>query len=518
VIDLFDPIVQHIFSRCMTSSYIALDATSIPILDVDHPLGIRHGALWLLQGAHCYSYFIAASSGHAYHLEDKLQGYQLASAMCDGSPTNNCVERAGAQRGGCHAHARRGLVEALRANDSRALEGLKLYAELFRIESEAKQARLTLEQRFERRQRESSTRPRTARGSRCRHDACARGQARHGSSTVTSECFVHIALPGDPDFVTAGRFRVDTDRHGVATGRFVYGKSYLARDNAVPVDPIELKLATTTYETRLLKGIFGALRDASPDYWGRCVIDKHAGNAQLGEIDYLLRSPDDRAGALGFGLGLEPPAPRREFNRTLDLEKLQDFADRIIADDDLPHDLDAQQAQELLLEGTSMGGARPKAVVEDNGALWIAKFNRADDKWNHARVERAMLELAGACGIRTAETKLTTIGDRDALLVKRFDRESTKKGYRRARMLSALTLLRAEDMHTDRSKWSYVLLAEELRRISARPKDDAPELFKRMCFNALISNSDDHPCCNRARSSTSSAHQAWSGESQVESN
>jgi serine/threonine-protein kinase HipA len=67
------------------------------------------------------------------------------------------------------------------------------------------------------------------------------------------------------------------------------------------------------------------------------------------------------------------------------------------------------------------------------------------------------------------------------------------KGYRRARMLSALTLLRAEDAHTDRSKWSYVLLAEELRRISTRPKDHAPELFRRMCFNALISNSDDHP-------------------------
>lgn len=104
-----------------------------------------------------------------------------------------------------------------------------------------------------------------------------------------------------------------------------------------------------------------------------------------------------------------------------------------------------------------------------------------------------MLELARACGIRAAETRVTTIGERDALLVKRFDRESTEKGYRRARMLSALTLLRAEDTHTDRAKWSYVLLAEELRRISQRPKDDAPELFKRMCFNALISNSDDHP-------------------------
>ncbi|HEU4619462.1 MAG TPA: HipA domain-containing protein [Gammaproteobacteria bacterium] len=310
---------------------------------------------------------------------------------------------------------------------------------------------------------------------------------------MTSECFVYITLPGETDFVTAGRFRIDADRNGVSTGRFVYGKSYLARSNAVPIDPIELKLGPATYETRLLKGIFGALRDASPDYWGRRVIEKHARNAQLGEIDYLLHSPDDRAGALGFGLGPAPPAPRREFNRTIDLQKLQDFADRIIADEDLPQDAAAQQAQELLLEGTSMGGARPKAVVEDEGALWIAKFNRPDDRWNHARVERSMLELARACGIHTAETRLTTIGDRDGLLVKRFDRESTTKGYRRARMLSALTLLRAEDTHTDRSKWSYVLLAEELRRISARPKDDAPELFKRMCFNALISNSDDHP-------------------------
>jgi serine/threonine-protein kinase HipA len=310
---------------------------------------------------------------------------------------------------------------------------------------------------------------------------------------VISECFVYIALPGETDFVTAARFRLATDRRGVAAGRFVYGKSYLARHNAVPIDPIELKLAPKTYETRLLKGIFGALRDASPDYWGRRIIEKRAGAALLGEIDYLLHSPDDRAGALGFGLGPEPPAPRRQFNRKIDLQKLQDFADRIVADEDLPQDADAQQAQELLLEGTSMGGARPKAVVEDDDALWIAKFNRPDDKWNHARVERAMIELAGACGIRTAETRLTTIGDRDALLVKRFDREQTDKGYRRARMLSALTLLRAEDTHTDRVKWSYVLLAEELRRISAHPKDDAPELFKRMCFNALISNSDDHP-------------------------
>ncbi len=140
-----------------------------------------------------------------------------------------------------------------------------------------------------------------------------------------------------------------------------------------------------------------------------------------------------------------------------------------------------------------MGGARPKAVVEDDASLWIAKFNRPDDKWNHALVERAMLVLARECGLQTSESKVTTIGDRNVLLVKRFDRQKVEKGYRRARMLSALTLLRADDTHHDRTNWSYVLLVEELRRISSQPRTDAPELFRRMCFNALISNTDDHP-------------------------
>ena len=310
---------------------------------------------------------------------------------------------------------------------------------------------------------------------------------------MTSECFVYIALPGETEFVTAGRFQRTTDRRGVATGRFVYGKSYLARKNAMPLDPLELKLGTKTYETRMLKGIFGALRDASPDHWGRRVIERRFGSPGPDELDYLLHSPDDRAGALGFCRGQKPPAPKKKFNRTLDLGKLQEFADAIITDEELPKDPDAEQAQELMLEGTSMGGARPKAVVEDDGALWIAKFNRPDDKWSHAKVERAMLELARVCGLQTAESTLATIGVRDALLVKRFDRQGTKTGYQRARMVSALTLLRAEDSHQDRSKWSYVLLAEELRRISAQPKTDAPELFKRMCFNALITNNDDHP-------------------------
>lgn len=146
-----------------------------------------------------------------------------------------------------------------------------------------------------------------------------------------------------------------------------------------------------------------------------------------------------------------------------------------------------------MLLGTSMGGARPKAVVEDHDGLWIAKFNRPDDKWNAARVEHAMLTLARTCGIQAVESRIEQVAGRDVLLVKRFDREKTPGGYLRARMISALTLLRAEDTHRARDKWSYVLLAEELRRACASPQEDAAELFRRMCFNALISNIDDHP-------------------------
>ena len=310
---------------------------------------------------------------------------------------------------------------------------------------------------------------------------------------MNGECYVYIVLPGETEFVTAGKFVLFTDRHGVPAGQFVYGRRYRARENAVPIDPLELKLTTGTFETRRLQGVFGALRDAGPDYWGRRLIEKHAGCAPLSELDCLLKSPDDRAGALGFGLNQEPPAPRRRFNQAVDLKKLQTVADAIIANEDLPEDLATGQAQALLLAGTSMGGARPKAVVEDGDNLWVAKFNRRDDRWNHARVERAMLLLARECGVQTAESRVETIGDQDVLLVKRFDRERLDGGYRRARMLSALTLLRADDSHRDRDKWCYVLLAEELRRISSQPGQDAPQLFRRMCFNALISNTDDHP-------------------------
>lgn len=308
------------------------------------------------------------------------------------------------------------------------------------------------------------------------------------------ECFVYIVLPGQTTFVPAARFQWLPDERGLPLGRLIYGRRYLERRNAVPLDPIGLPLTPQVYETRILGGMFGALRDAAPDDWGRRVIQRHLPGIDFPEIDYLLQSPDDRAGALGFGLNAQPPAPKRDFNQTVDLAKLQGMADAVLADEERnPNDPIAAQVEELLLIGTSMGGARPKAVVETDGSLWIAKFNCATDRWNNARVEHAMLRLAAACGLSVANSRLQEIGDRDVLLVKRFDREAGEGGYRRARMLSALTLLRAGDTFSDRDRWSYPLLAEELRRISARPAEDAQELFRRMAFNALISNSDDHP-------------------------
>ncbi|MBN8508199.1 MAG: type II toxin-antitoxin system HipA family toxin [Burkholderiales bacterium] len=324
------------------------------------------------------------------------------------------------------------------------------------------------------------------------------------TSEAPGECFVYITLPGETEPVTAGRFALSVDRRGVPEGRFVYGRSYLERPNAVALDPVELKLAPRNYATASMGGVFGALRDASPDYWGRRVIQRHLGKVQPSEMDYLLYSPDDRAGALGFGLNQTPPAPKRSFNRTLDLATVQAIADAIVADEDQPAaggagggdgvaDADHDQVEKLMVIGTSMGGARPKAVVEDDDGLWIAKFNRPDDPWSNARVEHAMLNLARACGLVTADSRVVEVAGRDVLLVKRFDREKTDAGYRRARMVSALTLLRAEDTYQSRDKWSYVLLAEELRRVCAQPRQSTAELFRRMCFNALISNVDDHP-------------------------
>lgn len=157
VIDLFDPVVRHIREACLSSAYVALDATRMSVLDPEHPLGIRTCALWLIEGDHRYACFLFAPSGHAEHLKRFFEGRTLGSVMCDGSPTNNCVEQdARGRRCGCNAHGRRGLVEALRGGDARAIEGLEIYARVFHVDADSKRLGESIEQRFERRQREAA--------------------------------------------------------------------------------------------------------------------------------------------------------------------------------------------------------------------------------------------------------------------------------------------------------------------------------------------------------------------------
>lgn len=311
--------------------------------------------------------------------------------------------------------------------------------------------------------------------------------------TSERECYVYIVPPDATEFVTAGHFKVTLTPDGDRIGQFFYGRRYLERKDAVELDPVELRLRRGPYETARMEGFFGAIRDAMPDFWGRRVIERNTGHSQLEEFDYLMYGPDDRAGALGFGLNVDPPAPLRRFNRTLDLKVIQAAADAILNDDPNIGGSAAGQVEEFLLLGTSLGGARPKAGVEHNQGLWIAKFGRQDDRWNHPRVEYGMLKLAQACGLTVADSKITKVGGRDVLLVRRFDRDREEDKYRRHRMVSALTLLQTDDSPTARRDWSYILLVDEIRRVSMKPETDLRELFARMCFNAAVSNLDDHP-------------------------
>ena len=309
---------------------------------------------------------------------------------------------------------------------------------------------------------------------------------------TSRSCYVYIQLPRSLEVVICGRFQLDVLTDGTPVGRLVYGRSYLQREDAVPLDPFHLPLSPREFRTGRLGGLFGALRDVTPDLWGRRVIERRLTTADLSEFDYLVHPSAGRIGALSFGVTVEPRAPApTELPGMHDLARLREAAAAIEADEPFDPDL-----EDLLDPGSSVGGARPKTVIRtDDGVTWLAKFPQRDDRWSYAAVEGGMLRLAARCGIRTPETRVEVVGDEHVLLVKRFDRElaSNGRGELRARMVSALTVLDLDDSVTDRSGWSYLDLADELQRWSEEPVADKQELFRRIVFNALISNTDDHP-------------------------
>jgi serine/threonine-protein kinase HipA len=312
--------------------------------------------------------------------------------------------------------------------------------------------------------------------------------------TSEREAYVYIQLPGTLDTVPAALLRVQALPDGTQIGRFRYGDRYLQRTDAVALDPFRLPLDKTVYELTQLKGIPGAVRDAGPDVWGRRVIEhkleRSAGD--LHEIDYLLHGPQDGAGYLSFGLKAEPPAPNRQYNRT------HQMAELIVATQAIEEGRPvAAHLLEQLDPGTSMGGARPKATIEDAHSLWLGKFPARDDRFNLQRVEFATLDLARRCGLNVTQARLQTVSDSDVLMLQRFDRQYTEtrtdKGYLRFGLVSGLTVLDCGDSHLDRERWSYPLLADNLRRWSDKPEADCAELFRRMVFNAAVTNNDDHP-------------------------
>lgn len=305
-------------------------------------------------------------------------------------------------------------------------------------------------------------------------------------------CYVYVQLPGTFGWVPCARLRVRDLGAGRFEGTFTYGTRYLQRPNVVALDPFRLPLTARPQKFTKLKGIPGALRDAGADAWGRRVIQAklQRTDADITEVEYLLSGPDDGAGNLRFGLSVTPPDAKSAFNRTHQLQRLVDAAQTLEEDGRLPHEI-----LEGLEPGTSMGGARPKVTIEDDHAIWLAKLPEKGDRYNMQRIELATLALAREAGLDVCGTRLERVGNLDVLMLRRFDREwsADANAYARYGLVSGLTVVDAEDGYLGRERWSYLLLADELRRWSGRPDEDRRELFRRMVFNAMVTNNDDHP-------------------------
>ncbi len=301
------------------------------------------------------------------------------------------------------------------------------------------------------------------------------------TSNPAAPVFVWVWLPGSVEPVVAGRL----DRAGdVST--FTYGRSYLSRPSAIPLYLPELPLRRGP--TRPLVGrVAGCIDDAAPDSWGmRVILHRRSGgrtdDADVDDLDlftYLLESGSDRIGALDFQVSSTLYAPR-ETEGTLD--DLIRAAEMVEAGEPLPEDLD-----QALVHGSSVGGARPKALLRDGGRTLIAKFSSTTDTYPIVRGEFLAMHLAELAGLSVAKVELVEALSRDVLLIERFDRPPS--GGRRS-MVSGLTILGLDEwggLHA-----SYADLAEVIRTRFTHPDATRRELFARITFNILVGNNDDH--------------------------
>lgn len=292
--------------------------------------------------------------------------------------------------------------------------------------------------------------------------------------------FVWIWLPNATEPVVAGR--LDTAGE---TLQFAYGRSYLARPEAISLYLPELPLQEGPILPRVGTAP-GCISDAAPDSWGqRVILNRRFGHAaqdtaDLGLLDYLMESASDRIGALDFQASATEYVPR--LGGSVALSELAESADRV--DRNIPL---TPALAEALLRGSSIGGARPKAAIEDGSRQLIAKFSSTSDPFPVVQGEYIAMRLAQLTGLNVAKVELSSAMDKHVLLVERFDREPD--GQRHA-MVSALTMLGLAE-HQARYA-SYADLARIARERFTEPDATLRELFARITFNILTGNTDDH--------------------------
>lgn len=306
------------------------------------------------------------------------------------------------------------------------------------------------------------------------------------SSDAQKEAYVWIWLPGTTAPVVAGKLLRDA-RDLV----FNYGQSYLAREDAIAIHEPELPLRSGVLPLVASLRMPSCLRDAAPDAWGRRVImnkvlgtsDPTVDTAELDELTYLLESGSDRIGALDFQHSPSIYEPRLQPVTTL--EELQRAAEKVEQGIPLSPELD-----QALIHGSSIGGARPKALVDGEGRKYIAKFSSSTDLYSVVKAEFVAMRLARIAGLQVAPVSLTRSWGKDVLLIERFDRIPSEGGWRRKHMLSALTLFELDEMTARYA--SYEKLAEIIRHRFKDPSATLRELYSRLVFNVLCGNTDDH--------------------------
>jgi len=305
--------------------------------------------------------------------------------------------------------------------------------------------------------------------------------------------YVFVHLPGEREAVPAGALTLVEEGRETLASRFAYGRNYLVRPKRIPVDPKSLPLDSSARRTAItpLNGLalFGALRDATPDSWGRRVIENKlkAPPDSLPESAYLDHAGDHRTGALDVRTELDAPAMPGALPTSVDLDHLVQAADRIADGEPVPAHLEM-----IFLGAPSLGGARPKAAIQHGGRQWVAKFPARQDGFNVPVIERASLELARQAGIQVPRTQHVRLGDgRDVMLIERFDRGDEAAGYPRTHMVSALTML---GLHEHDRSASYADLCRVIEQFGAsgQVQSDRTELYRRMVFNILVTNDDDH--------------------------